>query len=196
MSNLLVVNPPFKFEDSLIELNNMFRPVERFEVIYHSESISKSTDYTFNLIGSICGYVSASNHTDAMIERYAIIESALDESLKQYKIKIDAVVKNVKEKIVRGLEIFRKEVEKVISGLKQEYRILREKINDKLKKEALTNKIKESFKKLYINIKNVIKTTLDTFKDKFSNYDKYVKLNDEYLELERKYINLIKSEVR
>ena len=43
MSNLVVINPPFKFEDSLSELNQIFKPVEKFEVIYHSETLSKST---------------------------------------------------------------------------------------------------------------------------------------------------------
>ena len=120
MSNLLIVNPPFKFEGSLVELNNMFKPVEKFEVIYHSEALSKSTNYCFNLIGSICGYISASNHTDAMLERYAIIEDALRVSLSQYKIKIDEIVKNSKQKIERGLEIFKDTIKTSIEKLKEE----------------------------------------------------------------------------
>lgn len=44
MNNLLVVNLPFKFEGNLVELNNLFKPVEKFEVIYHSENLLRSTN--------------------------------------------------------------------------------------------------------------------------------------------------------
>lgn len=196
MSNLLVVNPPFKFEGSLVELNNMFKPVEKFEVIYHSESLSRSTNYCFNLVGSICGYISARNHTDAMLERYAVIEEALRESLKQYKIQIDELVKSGKEKIKRGLEILVKEVQRVVEKLKQEYRVMREKIREKLKMEEIKEKMKKDLEKIYLQVRNVIKTVLDTFKDKYSDFKEYTRLNDEFLEMEKRYINSIKVKER
>ena len=64
MANLVVINPPFKFEDSLSELNQIFKPVEKFEVIYHSETLSKSTHHCFNLIGSICCLLYTSDAAD------------------------------------------------------------------------------------------------------------------------------------
>lgn len=192
MSNLLVVNPPFKFEGSLVELNNLFKPVEKFEVIYHSESLSKSTNYCFNLIGSVCGYISARNHTDRMIERYAIIEEALRESLKQYKIKIDGVVENIKDKITRDLDLFRKQVDNVITKLKQKYRILRESTKEKLKLEEFKKYLKKELVNLYLGVKKIIKTALDTFKDICSDFTEYTRLNDEYVEMEKRYLNLVR----
>ena len=192
MSNLLVVNPPFKFEGSLVELNNLFKPVEKFEVIYHSESLSKSTNYCFNLIGSVCGYISARNHTDRMIERYAIIEEALRESLRQYKIKIDGVVENIKDKITRDLDLFRKQVDNVITKLKQKYRILRESTKEKLKLEEFKKYLKKELVNLYLGVKKIIKTALDTFKDICSDFTEYTRLNDEYVEMEKRYLNLVR----
>ena len=192
MSNLLVVNPPFKFEGNLVELNNLFKPVEKFEVIYHSESLSKSTNYCFNLIGSVCGYISARNHTDRMIERYAIIEEALRESLKQYKIKIDGVVENIKDKITRDLDLFRKQVDNVITKLKQKYRILRESTKEKLKLEEFKKYLKKELVNLYLGVKKIIKTALDTFKDICSDFTEYTRLNDEYVEMEKRYLNLVR----
>lgn len=192
MSNLLVVNPPFKFEGSLVEFNNLFKPVEKFEVIYHSESLSKSTNYCFNLIGSVCGYISARNHTDRMIERYAIIEEALRESLKQYKIKIDGVVENIKDKITRDLDLFRKQVDNVITKLKQKYRILRESTKEKLKLEEFKKYLKKELVNLYLGVKKIIKTALDTFKDICSDFTEYTRLNDEYVEMEKRYLNLVR----
>ena len=194
MSNLLVVNPPFKFEESLTELNKLFKPVEKFEVIYHSENLSRSTNYCFDLIGSICGYISAKNHTDKMIERYAIIENALRESLKQYKIKIDEIVKNIKDRIIRDLDLFKKEIEKIITNLKYRYRRLREDIKKKLEFDDLKTKFKKELINIYSKVKEIIRITLDTFKDIkdiHSNFNEYTKLNDEYLEMEKRYINLI-----
>lgn len=196
MSNLLVVNPPFKFEGSLKELNEKFKLVERFEVIYHSESLSRSTNYCFNIIGSICGFISSRNHSDAMMERYAIIEEALRESLRQHKLKVDGIEKNIKENISRSLELFRKEVERILEKMKSEYRVIREKIKEKLEKLKMINKIREELKVLYLEVKEIIKVTLDTFKEKFSNNSEYTRLNDEYLEMEKRYVNLIKLEVR
>lgn len=192
MSNLLVVNPPFKFEGNLVELNNLFKPVEKFEVIYHSESLSKSTNYCFNLIGSVCGYIIARNHTDRMIERYAIIEEALRESLKQYKIKIDGVVENIKDKITRDLDLFRKQVDNVITKLKQKYRILRESTKEKLKLEEFKKYLKKELVNLYLGVKKIIKTALDTFKDICSDFTEYTRLNDEYVEMEKRYLNLVR----
>lgn len=192
MSNLLVINPPFKFEGNLVELNNLFKPVEKFEVIYHSESLSKSTNYCFNLIGSVCGYISARNHTDRMIERYAIIEEALRESLKQYKIKIDGVVENIKDKITRDLDLFRKQVDNVITKLKQKYRILRESTKEKLKLEEFKKYLKKELVNLYLGVKKIIKTALDTFKDICSDFTEYTRLNDEYVEMEKRYLNLVR----
>lgn len=195
MSSLLVINPPFRFEGTLQELNSKFKALERFDVIYHSETLSKSTNYCFNLIGSICGYIGAVNHSDAIVEKQAIVEEALRESLKQYKLKVDATVKNITEKINRSLATFKKEIEKIIEKLRCEYRIMREKIRERLEREKIINRIREELKRLYLEIRNIIKITLDTFRDKYSNYSEYTKLNDENLELEKRYVNLIKSEV-
>lgn len=193
MSNLLIINPPFRFEGSLVELNEKFKPVERFEVIYHSESLSKSTDYCFNLVGSICGFVRARKHSEAMEERYAIIEEALRESLRQYKIKIDEIVKSGKEVISRGLELFKKEVSKVVEKIKQDYRKMREKVKEKLRLEELRENSRKELEKIYLCIRRIIMLTLENFKDKFSNYKEYTRLNDEYLEMEKKYVKFIKS---
>ena len=192
MSNLLIVNPPFKFEGSLVELNNMFKPVEKFEVIYHSESLSRSTNCCFNLIGSICGYISARNHTDAMLERYAIIEEALRVSLKQYKIKIDEIVKNGKKKIERGLEIFNNTIKENIDELKREYRELRGEIKNKIKKDELLKRIKEKLVSIYKNVKEFLKSSLKAFQDIVSNNDKYTQLCDEYVKFESEYAKVIK----
>lgn len=192
MSNLLIVNPPFKFEGSLVELNNMFKPVEKFEVIYHSESLSRSTNCCFNLIGSICGYISARNHTDAMIERYAIIEKALRVSLKQYKITIDEIVKSGKKKIERGLEIFNNTIKENIDELKREYRELRGEIKNKIKKDELLKRIKEKLVSIYKNVKAFLKSSLKAFQDIVSNNDKYTQLCDEYVKFESEYAKVIK----
>lgn len=192
MSNLLIINPPFKFEGSLVELNNMFKPVEKFEVIYHSESLSRSTNCCFNLIGSICGYISARNHTDAMIERYAIIEEALRVSLKQYKIKIDEIVKSGKKKIERGLEIFNNTIKENIDELKREYRELRGEIKNKIKKDELLKRIKEKLVSIYKNVKEFLKSSLKAFQDIVSNNDKYTQLCDEYVKFESEYAKVIK----
>lgn len=192
MSNLLIINPPFKFEGSLVELNNMFKPVEKFEVIYHSESLSRSTNCCFNLIGSICGYISARNHTDAMLERYAIIEEALRVSLKQYKITIDEIVKSGKKKIERGLEIFNNTIKENIDELKREYRELRGEIKNKIKKDELLKKIKEKLVSIYKNVKAFLKSSLKAFQDIVSNNDKYTQLCDEYVKFESEYAKVIK----
>lgn len=192
MSNLLIINPPFKFEGSLVELNNMFKPVEKFEVIYHSESLSRSTNCCFNLIGSICGYISARNHTDAMLERYAIIEEALRVSLKQYKIKIDEIVKSGKKKIERGLEIFNNTIKENIDELKREYRELRGEIKNKIKKDELLKRIKEKLVSIYKNVKEFLKSSLKAFQDIVSNNDKYTQLCDEYVKFESEYAKVIK----
>ena len=192
MSNLLIINPPFKFEGSLVELNNMFKPVEKFEVIYHSESLSKSTNHCFNLIGSICGYISARNRTDGMIERYAIIEEALRVSLNQYKIKIDEIVKSGKKKIEMGIDIFNRTVKESIDELKREYRELRGEIKNKIKKDELLKKIKEKLISIYRNVREFLKSSLEAFKDVASNYNKYTQLCDEYVKFEREYAKVIK----
>lgn len=192
MSNLLIINPPFKFEGSLVELNNMFKPVEKFEVIYHSESLSRSTNCCFNLIGSICGYISARNHTDAMLERYAIIEEALRVSLKQYKITIDEIVKSGKKKIERGLEIFNNTIKENIDELKREYRELRGEIKNKIKKDELLKRIKEKLVSIYKNVKEFLKSSLKAFQDIVSNNDKYTQLCDEYVKFESEYAKVIK----
>ena len=192
MSNLLIVNPPFKFEGSLVELNNMFKPVEKFEVIYHSEALSKSTNYCFNLIGSICGYISASNHTDAMLERYAIIEDALRVSLSQYKIKRDEIVKNSKQKIERGLEIFKDTIKTSIEKLKEEYREWRVEIKNKIKKEEILKKLKEKLVNIYGNVIEFLKKTLKAFEDINLNYDKYTQLCDEHIKFEREFLKVTK----
>ncbi|WP_302163169.1 hypothetical protein [uncultured Fusobacterium sp.] len=192
MANLIVINPPFIFEDSLSELNKIFKPVEKFEVIYHSETLSKSTHHCFNLIGSICGYISARNKTDAMIERFAIIEEALRKGLQEYKIKIDETVKNVKANIDRELEIFKKQVDKIIFNIKKEYREKRLQIREKIRMKEYNKKVKEEFLNIYLQIKEVIKIAIESFKDISSDFVEYTRLNDEYLEMERNYINLIK----
>jgi hypothetical protein len=192
MSNLVVINPPFKFEDSLSELNQIFKPVEKFEVIYHSETLSKSTHHCFNLIGSICGYISARNKTDAMIERFAIIEEALRKGLQEYKIKIDETVKSVKANIDRELEIFKKQVDKVIFNIRKEYREKRVQIREKIRMREYNKKFKEDFLNIYLNIKEVIKIAIESFKDISSDFVEYTRLNDEYLEMEKNYISLIK----
>lgn len=190
--SILVVNPPFKFENSLVELNSLFKPVEKFEVIHYSESLSRSTNYCFNLIGSICSYISTKNHTDQMIERYAIIENTLRENLKQYKIKIDEIAKNIKEKITMELDLFRKEVNVIIVKLKCKYRKLREDLKEKLKIDKFKIEVKKELRNIYLRVKEVIKITLDTFKDIYSNFNEYTRLNDEYLDMERRYINLVR----
>lgn len=192
MGNLVVTNPPFKFEDSLSELNQIFKPVEKFEVIYHSETLSKSTHYCFNLIGSICGYISARNKTDAMIERFAIIEEALRKGLQEYKIKIDETVKNIKERINDKLNAFKIILDNQIKSLTLEYRAVRDSLKTKLNLEDLNEKIKTKLKTIYLETKQIVKTALDVFKDISSNFTEYTRLNDKYLEMERKYINLIK----
>ena len=192
MSNLVVINPPFKFEDSLSELNQIFKPVEKFEVIYHSETLSKSTHYCFNLIGSICGYISARNKTDAMIERFAIIEEALRKGLQKYKIKIDETVKNIKERINDKLNAFKVILDNQIKSLNLEYRVARDSLKTKLNLEDLKRRTKTKLKNMYLERKKLIKAILDVFKDIFSNFTEYTRLNDEYLEMERNYINLIK----
>ena len=192
MSNLVVINPPFKFEDSLSELNQIFKPVEKFEVIYHSETLSKSTHHCFNLIGSICGYISARNKTDAMIERFAIIEEALRKGLQEYKIKINETVKSVKANIDRELEVFKKQVDKVIFNIKKEYREKRFQIREKIRMKEYNKKIKEEFLNIYLQIKEVIKIAIESFKDISSDFVGYTRLNDEYLEMEKNYISLIK----
>lgn len=192
MSNLVVINPPFKFEDSLSELNQIFKPVEKFEVIYHSETLSKSTHHCFNLIGSICGYISARNKTDAMIERFAIIEEALRKGLQKYKIKIDETVKNIKERINDKLNAFKVILDNQINSLNLEYRVARDSFKAKLNLEDLKKRTKTKLKNMYLERKKLIKAILDVFKDIFSNFTEYTRLNDEYLEMERNYINLIK----
>ncbi|WP_300451329.1 hypothetical protein [Fusobacterium sp.] len=192
MSNLVVINPPFKFEDSLSELNQIFKPVEKFEVIYHSETLSKSTHHCFNLIGSICGYISARNKTDAMIERFAIIEEALRKGLQEYKIKIDETVKNIKERINDKLNAFKVILDNQIKSLNLEYRVARDSLKTKLNLEDLKRRTKTKLKNMYLERKKLIKAILDVFKDIFSNFTEYTRLNDEYLEMERNYINLIK----
>lgn len=192
MSNLLIVNPPFKFEGNLVELNNMFKPVEKFEMIYHSENLSQSTNHCFNLIGSICGYISAKNHTDAMLERYAVIEEALRVSLNQYKIKIDEIVKNSKKKIERGLEIFNSVIKENVDKLKKEYRELRSEVKNKIKKEEILEKIKEKLINIYKNVKEFFKSSLKIFEDIVSDYDKYTQLCDEYIKFEKEYLKVIK----
>lgn len=192
MSNLVVTNPPFKFEDSLSELNQIFKPVEKFEVIYHSETLSKSTHHCFNLIGSICGYISARNKTDAMIERFAIIEEALRKGLQEYKIKIDETVKNIKERINDKLNAFKVILDNQIKSLNLEYRVARDSLKTKLNLEDLKRRTKTKLKNMYLERKKLIKAILDVFKDIFSNFTEYTRLNDEYLEMERNYINLIK----
>lgn len=184
--------PPFVFEDRLSELNQIFKPVEKFEVLCHSETLSKSTHHCFNLIGSICGYISARNKTDAMIERFAIIEKALRKGLQEYKIKIDETVKNVKERINDKLNAFKIILDNQINSLKLEYRIARDNLKTKLNLEDLKEKIKAKLKAIYLETKQIVKTTLDVFKDISSNFAEYTRLNDEYLEMERNYINLIK----
>lgn len=192
MANLVVINPPFKFEDSLSELNQIFKPVEKFEVIYHSETLSKSTHHCFNLIGSICGYISARNKTDAMIERFAIIEEALRKGLQEYKIKIDETVKNIKERINDKLNAFKVILDNQIKSLNLEYRVARDSLKTKLNLEDLKRRTKTKLKNMYLERKKLIKAILDVFKDIFSNFTEYTRLNDEYLEMERNYINLIK----
>lgn len=192
MSNLVVINPPFKFEDSLSELNQIFKPVEKFEVIYHSETLSKSTHHCFNLIGSICGYISARNKTDAMIERFAIIEEALRKGLQEYKIKIDETVKNIKKRINDKLNAFKVILDNQIKSLNLEYRVARDSLKTKLNLEDLKRRTKTKLKNMYLERKKLIKAILDVFKDIFSNFTEYTRLNDEYLEMERNYINLIK----
>lgn len=192
MSNLLIINPPFKFEGSLVELNNMFKPVEKFEVIYHSESLSRSTNNCLNLVSSICGYISARNRTDAMIERYAIIEEALRVSLNQYKIKIDEIVKSGKKKIEMGIDIFNRTVKEITDELKREYRELRGEIKNKIKKDELLKKIKEKLISIYKNVREFLKSSLEAFKDVASNYNKYTQLCDEYVKFESEYAKVIK----
>lgn len=192
MSNLLIINPPFKFEGSLVELNNMFKPVEKFEAIYHSESLSRSTNHCLNLVSSICGYISARNRTDGMIERYAIIEEALRVSLNQYKIKIDEIVKSGKKKIEMGIDIFNRTVKEITDELKREYRELRGEIKNKIKKDELLKKIKEKLISIYKNVREFLKSSLEAFKDVASNYNKYTQLCDECVKFEREYAKVIK----
>lgn len=192
MSNLLIINPPFKFEGSLVELNNMFKPVEKFEVIYHSESLSRSTNHCLNLVSSICGYISTRNRTDGMIERYAIIEEALRVSLNQYKIKIDEIVKSGKKKIEMGIDIFNRTVKEITDELKREYRELRGEIKNKIKKDELLKKIKEKLINIYKNVREFLKSSLEAFKDVASNYNKYTQLCDECVKFEREYAKVIK----
>lgn len=192
MSNLLIINPPFKFEGSLVELNNMFKPVEKFEVIYHSESLSRSTNHCLNLVSSICGYISARNRTDAMLERYAIIEEALRVSLNQYKIKIDEIVKSGKKKLERGIDIFNRTVKEITDELKREYRELRGEIKNKIKKDELLKKIKEKLISIYKNVREFLKSSLKAFQDIVSNNDKYTQLCDEYVKFESEYAKVIK----
>ena len=161
-------------------------------MIYHSETLSKSTHHCFNLIGSICGYISARNKTDAMIERFAIIEEALRKGLQEYKIKIDETVKSVKANIDRELEIFKKQVDKVIFNIRKEYREKRFQIREKIRMREYNKKFKEDFLNIYLNIKEVIRIAIESFKDISSDFVEYTRLNDEYLEMEKNYISLIK----
>lgn len=190
MSNSIALNPPFRFEGRLNDLNSMFRPVEKFEIIRYSESISKSASNCFNLIGSICGYISARNKSEAMMERYAIIEEALRESLKIYKYKVDIVTENIKETITRELKIFEKEVEKNIEQLRREYRLIRDKLNQKLREEEVKKYVKDYLLDICKRIKKFIKVSLEEFKDVCSNFYEYTRLNDEYIEFEREYIKI------
>lgn len=161
-------------------------------MIYHSETLSKSTHHCFNLIGSICGYISARNKTDAMIERFAIIEEALRKGLQEYKIKIDETVKNIKERINDKLNAFKVILDNQIKSLNLEYRVARDSLKTKLNLEDLKRRTKTKLKNMYLERKKLIKAILDVFKDIFSNFTEYTRLNDEYLEMERNYINLIK----
>lgn len=53
-------------------------------------------------------------------------------------------------------------------------------------------KFKEDFLNIYLNIKEVIRIAIESFKDISSDFVEYTRLNDEYLEMEKNYISLIK----
>lgn len=195
MSNLIAVEPPFRFSGQGLEsLNDLFKPVQKFEVIYYTESISDVTPRMFNVVGAVCDYIKTRNHTDGMLERYAIIEASLRESLKQYKIKIDTIVEIGIEKIKKLFELFTQGVRNQVESIVKKYRNLRTKVLNKIENEKEERKIKEQIIAIFERIKKSIELAIENFKDIASDYSEYNRLNDIYVEIVRKYLSEIKKE--
>ena len=83
-------------------------------------------------------------------------------------------------------------MDKVIFNIRKEYREKRFQIREKIRMREYNKKFKEDFLNIYLNIKEVIRIAIESFKDISSDFVEYTRLNDEYLEMEKNYISLIK----
>ena len=109
-----------------------------------------------------------------------------------YKILKIFYIKSIYNFLRNKLNAFKVILDNQINSLNLEYRVARDSFKTKLNLEDLKKRTKTKLKNMYLERKKLIKAILDVFKDIFSNFTEYTRLNDEYLEMERNYINLIK----
>lgn len=193
MSRLVVVKPPFRFQESMEELNMIFKPVENFEMMYYVDSLSESTNYCFNIVGVICSLIKTRGHTGELEERYAIMEEVMIESFKQYKVKIDEIKGSAIQRIEQRLEELKKIINNSIKKIQNEYREWQKKIENRIKKIEEFNQLREKFIRYYQKLKKSIDILVKGMKNNFSCYNEYNLLCDEYTKITKKFIEIAKA---
>lgn len=193
-SNSLMIRPPFNFTGELEKLNRYINKEREITFYDRVESISASTKGGINLISSITGYLKARKRSEAMEERYAIIEDLWRKKLAELQKRLDIKVKEENLRLEMIFEIFKTSIENDLTKLKEK---LKEK-NGNFEKKYFFKKgfeeigirtlkdTKKNMQSIEIFIKGLTETKkyiedIEIYNEYVENYNKYIKDYNDFI---------------